>query len=174
MTSVRTDVPQWYVIHTRPKQEVRAESNLKAWGVETFTPLISDRCINPFTKTLNRVIKPLFPSYFFARFKLDTLLQKVWFTRGVHSVVGFGAGPIPVDDEVIAVMKAQTSGTGLMMIGEQLKHGDKVMIRDGPFRSVVGVLENEMIETDRISILLTSLSYQGRVIIERELVRKIS
>lgn len=168
------DVPHWYVIHTRPKQEVRAESNLKAWGVETFTPLISERRNNPFTKMPNRVIKPLFPSYIFARFKLGSLLQKIWFTRGVHSVVSFGDGPTPVDDEVIDVIKSQTSRDGLIRIGEQLKHGDKVMIKEGPLRDLVGVFEREMKETERVSILLTTLSYQGHVIIEKELIKKIS
>jgi len=39
---------------------------------------------------------------------------------------------------------------------------------------VVGVFEKEMKESERISLLLTTLSYQGRVIIDKDLVRKIS
>lgn len=31
-------VPQWYVVHTNPKQEDRAYSNLRCWGVETLHP----------------------------------------------------------------------------------------------------------------------------------------
>ena len=155
------DNPHWYVIHTRPKQEVRAESNLKAWGVETFTPLISKRRVHPSTKTLYQVVEPLFPSYIFARFEPSTLLRKIWFTRGVHSVVSFGAGPTPVDDEVIELIQSQRRGDGLIRIGEQLKLGDKVVIKDGPLRTLVAVFEKEMKESERVSLLLTSLSYQG-------------
>ena len=36
------DIPFWYAIHTHPKQENRAESNLQAWNVETFIPRIRD------------------------------------------------------------------------------------------------------------------------------------
>jgi len=42
MSTIEDRLP-WYVIKTQPKQEVRAECNLKAWGVNTFHPRISER-----------------------------------------------------------------------------------------------------------------------------------
>ncbi|MGH9754026.1 MAG: transcription termination/antitermination NusG family protein, partial [Blastocatellia bacterium] len=82
-----TDIPRWYAIQTHPKQENRAESNLKAWNVETFFPRIKDCRFNEFTGEPSYFIKPLFPGYLFSRFALNNLLHKVRFTRGVHSVV---------------------------------------------------------------------------------------
>jgi hypothetical protein len=32
--------PQWYVLQTRPHQELRAEENLSAWRVETLLPKV--------------------------------------------------------------------------------------------------------------------------------------
>src|SRR5215208_2764465 len=83
----------WYVICTHPRQEDRAESNLIAWSVETFAPQIKKKQYNQFTGVAIQLPKPLFPRYIFARFKLNEMLHKVRYTRGVHSVVGFGAGP---------------------------------------------------------------------------------
>ncbi len=40
------DVPRWYAIQTKPKQESRAECNLRAWNVETFVPKIRERRFN--------------------------------------------------------------------------------------------------------------------------------
>src|SRR5262245_41543116 len=98
-----TDIPQWYAIRTHPKQENRAESNLKAWNVEVFLPRIRDCRFNEFTYEPSYFIKPLFPGYLFARFALDNLFHKVRFTRGVHSVVSVANAPAPVDDSVIEI-----------------------------------------------------------------------
>jgi hypothetical protein len=57
------DIPRWYAIHTHPKQESRAEGNLKAWDVETFLPKIKDSRINECTGMRTNSIKPLFPRY---------------------------------------------------------------------------------------------------------------
>ena len=33
----------WYAVLTKPKQEQRAETNLRAWDIEAFTPKFKDR-----------------------------------------------------------------------------------------------------------------------------------
>lgn len=87
------DTPSWYAIRTHPKQESRADENLKAWRVETFFPRTRDCSFNELIGEPSYFIKPLFPGYLFARFALSRLLQKVRFTRGVHSVVCIGSDP---------------------------------------------------------------------------------
>ena len=47
------------------------------------------------------------------------------------------------------------------------------MIGNGPLRDVVGVFQHDIKGTDRVAILLTAINYQGRVIIEKDLVKKI-
>ena len=86
----------WYAIHAKPKQEGRAESNLLAWGVETFVPRVKERRYNRIIGAATYHIKPLFPRYLFARFKASELLHKVCFTRGISSVVGFGVSRTPI------------------------------------------------------------------------------
>ena len=95
------DVPRWYAIHTNSKQEERANSNLRAWGVETLNPLLKERTVNQYTGKPSYVVKALFPRYIFAQFVARDLLHKVCFTRGVYNVVSFGDHPSPVDDEII-------------------------------------------------------------------------
>ena len=94
---------RWYAIHTKPKQEGRAHSNLRARGVETFTPRVGERRYTPAGHVKNE-IKPLFPQYIFARFDASRMLHQVCFTRGIHSVVRFGGDdPTPIDNEIIAI-----------------------------------------------------------------------
>lgn len=87
-------------MQTDALQEDRAAENLNAWGVETFAPKYKERRSNAFT---GRPVytRSLFPRYMFARFDAARMLRKVWFTRGVAKVVGFGDGPSPVDDEIL-------------------------------------------------------------------------
>src|SRR5256885_1737905 len=93
-----TDVSRWYVVHTKPRQEERANNNLRAWGVETLNPKLRTRRYNEFTGAPSTITQPLFPRYIFARFNADKQLAKIWFTRGVHEVVCFGRSPALVDE----------------------------------------------------------------------------
>jgi hypothetical protein len=59
---------QWFVIHTNPRQEQRAVTNLRAAGIETFLPEIKVKKYNPYSGALSYLYKPLFPRYLFAGF----------------------------------------------------------------------------------------------------------
>src|SRR5689334_16613864 len=89
-SEIGQDTSQWYVVHTNPKQEERADSNLRAWGVETLHPKLKTRRFNEFTGAPTVTTKPLFPRYIFAKFNAREQLAKISFTRGVHYVVSFG------------------------------------------------------------------------------------
>src|ERR1043166_9166696 len=62
-SEIGQDTSQWYVVHTNPKQEERADSNLRAWGVETLHPKLKTRRFNEFTGAPTVTTKPLFPRY---------------------------------------------------------------------------------------------------------------
>ena len=126
----------WFVIHTHPKQEGRAESNLKAWNVETFFPKLSERKFKANRKA-KRVLKPLFPRYFFARFIASDLLHKVRFTRGVYDVVSCGGNPSPVDNEIISTIQSRVGEDGAIKLDDELQPGVQVRIEDGPFKNFV-------------------------------------
>ena len=162
-----TEIPRWYAIHTHPKQENRAESNLKAWNVEVFLPRIRDCRFNELTYEPSYFIKPLFPGYLFARFALNNLLHKIRFTRGVHSVVCVGNVPAPVDDNVTEIIAAQIDEAGFVKIGAGLEPGAKVLIQAGPFKGLTGIFEREARSADRIKILLDCVSFQAHVEVER-------
>ena len=168
-----TDIPIWYAIHTHPKQENRAESNLQTCNVETFFPRIRDCRFNEFTGKPSYLIKPLFPGYLFARFVLNNLLHKVRFSRGVHSVVCIGNDPAPVDGGVIEIIAAQIDAAGFVKIGDDIAPGAKVLIQAGPFKGLTGIFERESNATDRIKILLDCISFQARIEVEKAHVKAL-
>jgi transcriptional antiterminator RfaH len=150
---------RWYVVHTKPKQEARAEANLRAWGIETLMPRLCER---RYTRTAPLRITPLFPRYLFARFSAMRLLGKVRLTRGVHAVVGLGEHATPVDDQVIALVRGRIHDDGYVRIAEP-RPGDLVRIAEGPLRSLVGVFEREMDGRDRVMVLLTTMGCHARI-----------
>lgn len=165
---------RWYAIHTHLKQENRAEANLRTLNVEIFNPKIRASRSNPFTSVLSYYSKPLFPRYIFARFNANALAHKVIFTRGVHSIVQFNDGPVPIDDEVIAFIKSQVREDGLIRIGEPLKAGDKVVITEGRFKDLMGLFEHQIEDTGRVMILLLTINYQGHIILDRSTLKKVA
>jgi transcriptional antiterminator RfaH len=168
------DKALWYVLHTHPKQENRACSNLRVLGVPIFNPKVRERRHNQFAIVPDYVTKPLFPRYIFAQFKIDDLYHKVRFTRGVYSIVSFGEDPIPIDEGIIALIQSNAKEDGFVRIDEEIKPGDRVIVKDGPLKHFSGIFEREMKDTDRIRILLETVSYQAHVEIEREMVKKTS
>lgn len=165
---------KWYAIRTHSNQESRADANLKAWQLETFLPKIREQRRNPFSGAFVSLTKPLFPTYLFARFDLQRLLHQVSFVRGVKNVVSFGGIPSPVDDEIIQFFQTRTNDDGFVRIGEDLKPGDKVMMKGGLLDSLVGVLEREMHDSERVIVLLQAINYQGHVIVERNSIKKVT
>ena len=168
----------WYAVYTKPKQEDRADSNLRSWRVETFAPKIRERQLNPLTGKPRYVVKPLFPRYIFARFNANNLLQKVCYTRGVQNVVRHGDTPTTVDDEIISVIQSRAGEDGYVHVGEERREefrpGDKIKITGGPLENFVGLFEENYTDDDRVAILLTAVSYQSRVVIDRESVTKMN
>ena len=163
---------QWYVVHTHLKQEERANENLRSGGVETLHAKLKTRRYNEFTGAPTYLTQPLFPRYIFAKFNAREQLPKIRFTRGVNNVVCFGENPAPVDEDIIDIIRARIDENGFVKANDELKPGDKVVISAGPLRSLIGIFEREIKGSDRISILLTAIEYQGRLVVDKDLVQR--
>lgn len=169
-----SDTSLWYVVYTKPREEERAESNLRAWGVQTFMPRLKEPCCSRGPGKAHTTVKHLFPRYIFAKFNCDTTLNKVNATRGVCYVVAFGQTPCPVDEVVIDTIQSQIGAEGFVRIDDDISSGGKVIMRDGPFRSLQGTVDRETADRNQVVVLLSSVSYQGRLLINKALIKKNS
>jgi transcriptional antiterminator RfaH len=168
------ETPGWYVVHTRPNQENRTEANLRAWGIETFNPKHRVCRENPYTSAPSYVTRTLFPSYIFARFVASAMLYKVCFTRGVNKVVSFNNTPVPVDEEIIEIIKSQMLDGVFIKLTDELKPGDQVVIEEGPFRNFMGVFDRGLKDSDRVVILLNTLAYRASIVVKKGSLKKVS
>lgn len=157
---------QWYVVQTKPKQEQRAELNLKRWGVETLAPRLRE----PAGGRAAYRSAPLFPGYVFARFHAASLLAKVRLTRGVSKVVGFGEYATPLGEAAVELIRSRMHRDGFVHL-DPPQQGDLVRIVDGPLRSLLGIFERHLHGDDRVLILLTAMGVQARAQVPAAFVR---
>lgn len=161
----------WYAIHTKPRQENLAEHNLQSLGLPTFNPKLKENKVVRGVR--QEVIKPLFPNYIFCRFRCQEFLRAVKYSRGVRGVVGAGDAPTPVDDEIIAIIHNRMKGGYVVIEPPKLHPGDKVVVEGGPLQGFVGIFERETKDAERVVILLNTIKYQARVVMERSKLRKL-
>jgi transcriptional antiterminator RfaH len=147
----------WYLVHTKPRQELCALENLQNQGYECYFPTILSETIR--AKKINIESQPLFPRYIFIRLG-DGLSAQSWrpirSTKGVNRIVVFGHYPAKVDDRIINFLKNQES-TFRSNILPLYKKGDKVQIISGPFTQIEGIYQMTDSE-QRILVLIELMS----------------
>lgn len=174
MLSTNGDTLCWYVVHTHPKQEDRTSTNLTTWGIETLAPRLQVNKVNEFSGKVSHIPRPLFPGYIFSRFKYNDVFHRVRYTRGVHSLVSFNNTPAVLDDEIVELMRSQIGKDGFVKTMDQLEPGDEVIIKNGRFENFCGVFESGISDSDRVRILLNTVSFQAHIVVDRAAVKKVS
>lgn len=162
---------RWYVIQTNPREEERALHYLGEKGVETFFPRIL--VVRYRLVRVGTVIKAMFPSYLFARFRSPEEVPYVRWTRGVKRILGAEDEPIPVPEEAVRLIQEQVDEEGVVRIGRRLRPRDRVRIRSGPFKDLLGIFEREINDQGRVEILLNLVGYSARVQLHGSLVERL-
>jgi len=155
---------RWYLIHTKPRREGIAETNLLRQGYEVYYP----RLVRP-TRVRGRwVIRvvSLFPRYLFLRLAVGSqALGPVRSTLGVGNVVCFGRDYAVVPDQVVADLRMRANPeTGLHDLSGQtlFEAGSNVRIVAGPLEGLEGVFQRESGD-ERVVLLLELLGRETLV-----------
>jgi transcriptional antiterminator RfaH len=154
--SVEDKQRDWYVVYSKPHKEEQAQFHLRMKGLDVFFPRLD---LVRVAEKRKRVI-PLFPNYLFVRFHLPTEFHYVIWSPGVKRLVSFGDRPIPLDERVVDFLKQQTEGDGLIKARSQLRPGQEVEIRGGPFDGLIAIIQDPPDARGRVRILLKLLSRQ--------------
>jgi transcriptional antiterminator RfaH len=142
---------RWFLVHTRPRNELKAEFHLRAQGFGTYLPRIRKTIRH--ARQLRQVRAPLFPGYLFLILDLERdRWLSVRSTVGVSSLVTCDGRPIPVPVGVVESLIAQTDGA-LTLLDAGLVEGQSVRILSGPFADFVGTLER-LDDAGRVRVLL--------------------
>lgn len=146
------DVLRWYVVHTQPHAESRAECRLQAQGFITCAPKIW-RTIRHARQT-KLSAAPWFPRYIFVQLDLGRHQWRcINGTSGVTCLVSAEDRPLPLPPGLVEeIMATQHSEAGPAREPE-LKLNDPVRLDTGPFADLIGRIQR-IDAKGRVQILL--------------------
>ena len=166
----------WYCVRTRAHKEAAVESILRTrLGTEMYYP--KWRCRRPVAGTMRWMVRPLFPTYLFAKFDLERDQRNVAYARDVVQIVTFGAKPVEVDEDLIGQLRLYAvtrDRDDVFEVSQEIKRGEEVVIEAGPFKRLRGMFEKEHSDGERVTILLEILQLQARVTLPRDYIRPVS
>jgi transcription antitermination factor NusG len=155
----------WFVISTKPKKEFHVEKMFLQGGIPVYNPKYRE----------GGLIKAFFTGYEFVFFDYPEQFKLVKYTRGVKRIVGNDEGPIALDEGFVTEIRSrEVDGfIELQKYGVQPEVGDEIEVAAGPFKGLRGVFKKDLTDQDRVLILLNCVSYQGRLVIEKDKLKKV-
>jgi len=132
----------WFVVWTESRAEKKVESRIAALGMEAWLPTVTAR--RRWTDRWREVVTPLFSGYLFARPAADW--HSVLRTRGVLTVVKSGGQPAVLSEGFVQELREAIARGGdavkVLPAAAKFEPGDEVVVQDGPFRGVRGVVRD--------------------------------
>jgi transcription elongation factor/antiterminator RfaH len=142
---------RWFLAHTRPRSELKAEFHLRAQGFTTYLPQFRKTIRH--ARQLRTILAPLFPRYLFLILNLERdRWLSVRSTVGVSSLVDCDDRPLPVPIGIVESLIARSDGN-VTTWDAGLVEGQSVRILSGPFADFVGTLER-LDDAGRVRVLL--------------------
>ena len=159
----------WFAVRVKPNYEKRVAKAIRGKGLEEFLPLYRSK--RQWSDRVKVMDLPLFPGYLFCRLDLEARMPLLT-TPGFLYIVGVGKNPQPVDEaEIRAIQSVMRSGVPVTP-WPSLVVGQKVQLKHGPLRGLVGVL-TKIANQHRLYVSVTLLKRSISVEVAPEWVRPV-
>ncbi len=159
---------QWFVVNTKPKNENRASHNLGQAGYEVLNPKLRVRKYKE--GRFVEIVEAMFPNYIFVRFHPIDDYHMVKYARGVKTIVSLGGRIVPLQDELIEFIRGKLVQGVARIEKKRYAKGEKIVIKEGPFKGFAGIFERELEGEERVMILLEGINYYAKMIIDSDLI----
>ncbi len=147
----------WYLVQSKPRNEMRALENLVRQGYETYLPLMEVERLQ--RGKLLKKMEPLFPRYLFLHLEEgNDNWGPIRSTMGVDSLVRFGQAYAVVSDDVLEAVRVRTQDVKKALFTP----GDSIRVVSGPLLGLEGVFDITDGE-QRSFVLLEFMQKQQRV-----------
>ena len=151
----------WYVVLTKPKQELRAQDNLERQGGSVFLPMLAIERISRGQRVMRQ--EPLFPGYLFLQADAqDSILSKVRSTMGARQLLTFASQVMTIDQRIIDDLRQRSNTENTP---QQFNAGQSVTLNNGPFQHYQALFK-EYDGAERGIILLSLLGKQNELLIQ--------
>jgi len=151
----------WYAIYTKAGKEDSVTFLLRNAGIDVLNAKLKSSRFRQ--NRLVEFIEPLFPCYIFADFEKEKYAHMITYTRGTRYIVG-KRNPIIVSNEIITAIKDNLEQDDIIIIRpSRFCRGDRVLIKDGPFKNFIGLFEREIRGPERVMVLLDAIHYRVEI-----------
>ena len=146
---------KWFVVYTRPQQELKVAGQLSDMGITNYCPTIT--LVKQYSDRKKKVTKPLLSSYVMVELEQNQR-QKVFSCSGIVRYLFFLGKPAVVPASEINLMQDHLNGVYNDSKVTILSVGDSHTITQGPFSGVTG----KVVETNntKVKLELASLGMQ--------------
>ncbi|MBL6590164.1 MAG: UpxY family transcription antiterminator [Flavobacteriaceae bacterium] len=126
---------KWFVVYTRPQQELKVASQLSAMGITNYCPTIT--LVKQYSDRKKKVSKPLLSSYVMVELE-EKEREKVFACSGIVRYLFFLGKPVVVPAFEIDLMQDHLSGVYNDIKITTLSVGYYQTIAKGPFSGILG------------------------------------
>ena len=154
---------KWFVVYTRPQQELKVASQLSAMGITNYCPTIT--LLKQYSDRKKKVTKPLLSSYVMVELEQNER-NKVFACNGIVRYLFFLGKPAVVPASDITLMQDHLNGVYNDIKITTLSVGDSHMITQGPFSGVTG----KVVETNNTKVKLELASLGMRITLQKQAV----
>lgn len=156
---------EWFLIHTKPRQEVIALENLERQDYPCYLPMLPTEKLRQ--GKLITLQEPLFPRYLFIQLGQGTTSQSwspIRSTRGVSRLVSFGNEPARVPTDLVELLRSNDAEWP-QEVRALFKSGDRVKILEGPFVGLDAIYQMKVGE-NRVMVLIELMSKSTRLMLQ--------
>ena len=142
-----------YAVKVRSRGEDTVARALRDKGHDVLAPAYT--AVRRYSDRAKKVSCALFPGYVFVHMDISTMLSVVS-TSGVSYVVRSGRGLEPLSDEDSRTVQALCRSESACEPCAYLQVGQRVVIEEGPFAGLTGVLQ-KVRDEERVVVAVESL-----------------
>lgn len=152
---------KWFVVYTRPQQELKVAEQLSAMGITNYCPTIT--LLKQYSDRKKKVNKPLLSSYVMVELE-ENQRNKVFSCSGIVRYLFYLGRPAVVPTFEINLMQNHLNGVYKDIEVTTLRVGDSHTITQGPFSGVSG----KVVETNNTKVKLELASLGMRITLKKQ------
>ena len=159
----------WFVIMTKPNQELKAIKNLRNQNFEIFCPYFEKETEERFNSSNTKEF--LFPSYIFVKFNLNNYQWlKIRNTLGVKKLLSNGPTPSKIDKTFVENLIEMSDKNGLLNSNFfSFRPKQKIVVTKGPFKKFYGEVIS-IIGNERVKILLDCINNYKTLVLNKDFI----
>ncbi|MDN3586215.1 UpxY family transcription antiterminator [Pedobacter aquatilis] len=147
---------RWYPVYTHSRAEKKAHEELNRKGILSYLPL--KKTVKQWSDRKKIVEEPLIKSYLFAYISAKEYAE-VLMTNGVARFIYFSSQIASIPDQQINDLKLLlATDADLELIDFDIKPGQRVLIKAGPFKGIIAELVS-LQNKQRIILRLQNMGY---------------